>query len=478
MHTFALAAAGFLLFVMQVSVTVHVLLHKNDVKSSIGWIGLVWLTPVVGSVLYVVFGINRIHRKAIALSNRGPDIFKLIGKTPEEVESEVPPPLWQLLRLGYKVHPQHLTMGNTVEPLLNGDEAYPQMCAAIAAARKEVLIQSYIFNNDSAGKLFEEPLRQAVKNGAKVRVLIDGVGLHYSKPDIARLMRRIEGVTFSVFLPSRKPVSLPFVNLRNHRKLMVIDGQTAFFGGMNVAEGNLLKNNPKEPIADVTFKVRGPVIRQIERVFEDDWTFSGKKRFTPAEVHATEACDPSKPGCIACRIIPDGPDRDYGKIELLLLGALACAQKSVSIVTPYFLPDSNMLDALILAAMRGVQVEVIIPQKSNIFGMDWAMQANFARLLEKGVRIYRAQPPFDHSKLMVMDDAWSFVGSSNWDVRSFKLNFETGMECFDADLAARLNKIIRHKKDRAHAVKRETYAHKPFWPTLRNNAFRLLTPYY
>lgn len=477
MHAATLAIAGIFLVTMQIAVTIHVLLYKDDVKSSIGWIGLVWLTPIIGSVLYVVFGINRIHRKAMALSNQGPNILKLLGKTPEEIEKEIPPSLWQLLRLGYKVHPQHLVLGNTVEPLVNGDEAYPQMCAAIAAAKKEVLIESYIFNNDAAGQLFQSAIKQAVQNGAKVRMLIDGVGLNYSKPNIKQPMEQIKGVQFAVFLPSKKPITLPFVNLRNHRKLMVIDGQTAFFGGMNVAEGNLLKNKPKEPIADITFKVCGPVIEQIERVFEDDWTFAGKKTFTPSRAPHAQ-CDSTQRGCVPCRIIPDGPDKDFGKIEMMLLGALTCAQKTVSVVTPYFLPDSNILNALTLAAMRGVQVEIILPHKSNIFGMDWAMEPNLMRLAEKGIRIYRSQPPFDHSKIMVVDDLWSFFGSANWDVRSFKLNFETGMECFDTQLAEKINKIIRHKKEGALSVKREKQAEHKFWYRLRNNAFRLLTPYY
>lgn len=459
---------------LQVFVTAHILCHKDDVKSSIGWIGLVWLTPIVGSIFYIVFGINRIRRRALALRNKGPDIFTVTGKTEQEIEKEIPRPFLQLLRLGYKVHPQRFALGNHANPFVNGDAAYPEMCKLIAGAKKEVLMQSYIFNNDRAGQLFLDAFKQAVKNGAKVKVLVDGVGLNYSKPTIAAALKKLQGVEFSVFLPSKQPINLPFVNLRNHRKILIVDGRAAFFGGMNVADGNLVKTNPKEPIIDITFKVEGPVVDQMSRVFEEDWIFSGKKSFVPASFHASGPL----PGTMPARIIPDGPDADYDKVELMVLGALSCAQKSVHIVTPYFLPENNILTSLEIAAMRGVEVEIIIPSKSNIVGMDGAMRANFKRLLAKGVKIFRTQPPFDHSKIMVVDGAWLFVGSANWDVRSFKLNFECNMECMDKQLAEEVLKIIAHKKAHAHSEKWDQHIRPPLLRKLADNALRLLTPYY
>lgn len=472
LHSFGLA--GLFYLALQISVTVHILLKKDDVKSSIGWMGLVWLAPVLGSVIYILFGINRIRRRALALRNKGPDIFTLTGKSQKEIEKEIPAPFLQLMRLGYKVHPQRFSLGNRAKPLVNGDEAYPEMCKLIAGAQKEVLLQSYIFDNDKAGQLFIPAIKQAVKNGAKVKILVDGVGINYSKPTIASALKKLKGVEFSVFLPSKSPVALPFLNLRNHRKMLIVDGQKAVFGGMNIAQGNLVKENPKEPIQDVTFLVEGPAVDQMSRVFEEDWIFSGKKHFIPASFRAKGRL----PRHMPARIIPDGPDSDFGKIEMMVLGALSCAQKSVKIVTPYFLPENNILTALELAAMRGADVEIILPSKSNIFGMDCAMRANFKRLLAKGVKIYRSKPPFDHSKILLVDGVWLFFGSANWDVRSFKLNFECNLECMDADLAAETEKIIAHKKSAAHAEKLADHQHPPFWRKMTDNAFRLLTPYY
>jgi len=204
--------AGLLYLALQICVTVHIIRYKDDVKSSIGWIGLVWLTPLIGSIIYVVFGINRIRRKALSLRNKGPDILTVTGKSEEEIAKEIPHAFLQLLRLGYKVHPQRFALGNRAQAFVNGDEAYPEMCKLIAGAQKEVLLQSYIFDNDRAGQMFLPALKQAVKNGAKVKMLIDGVGLNYSKPTIASAVRKIKGVEFSVFLPSKSPINLPFVN--------------------------------------------------------------------------------------------------------------------------------------------------------------------------------------------------------------------------------------------------------------------------
>lgn len=466
--------AGVLYLTLQTCVTIHILLKKNDVKSSIGWIGLVWLAPLLGSIVYILFGINRIRRKALSLRNKGADLLTATGKTFKEIEKEIPAPFLQLLRLGYKVHPQHFSLGNRAQILVNGDEAYPEMCRLIAKAQKEVLLQSYIFDNDKAGKMFLSAFRQAVKNGAQVKVLVDGVGLNYSKPTIATELKKIEGVEFSVFLPSKSPVNLPFVNLRNHRKMLLVDGETAVFGGMNIAEGNLVNTSPKSPISDVTFKISGPVVDQMARVFEEDWLFSGKKPFHSVSRHGREHL----PGKIPARIIPDGPDSDFGKIEQMVLGALSCAQKSIKIVTPYFLPEENILSALEIAAMRGVSVELILPAKSNILGMDRAMRANFHKLLSKGIKIYRTCAPFDHSKIMLVDEAWIFIGSANWDVRSFKLNFECNLECVDVELATVINRVIDQKKHRS--LLGETCAQEDlsFWRTMLDNAFRLLTPYY
>ena len=159
----------------------------------------------------------------------------------------------------------------------------------------------------------------------------------------------------------------------------------------------------------------------------------------------------------------------------MVLGAINCACKNINIVTPYFLPEENILTALEMAAMRGINVQIILPKKSNIFGMDWAMRANFNRLIKKGVKIFLQNPPFDHSKMMTADGIWAFIGSSNWDERSLKLNFEANMEIIDKKLTQTLDKIIEGKKADAKPITLQNYS---IPKRLLNNSFKLLTPYY
>ena len=471
---FSFSLAGTFYLLLHISVTIHILLFKEDVRSSIGWIGLVWLAPIIGSIVYVLLGINRIHRKALSLHNPKPNLKTLSSKTTDQNSQDIPKSFQQFLKLGYHVHPQYFSFGNTVQALENGDEAYPTMCDLISQAKREVLLQSYIFNDDAAGQLFIPALKQAAQNGAKIHVLVDGVGLNYSSPSIECALKEISGLEFAIFLPSKKPFNLPFVNLRNHRKILVVDGEKAVFGGMNIAEGNLINTHPKDPIQDVTFLVTGPVVQQIARVFEADWQFSTKCKFSSV-VHSFPANTPEKG---AARIVPDGPDSNYGKIAFMFTGALACAQKSVHIVTPYFLPEEETLSALEVAAMRGIDIHILLPQKSNIFGMDRAMRANFKRLLKRNIKIYRTPPPFDHSKILLVDGQWAFIGSANWDVRSLKLNFECNMECIDEKLASQLATIISHKIKKSNLQSLSSLSHQPWYQRLLDNTFKLLTPYY
>ena len=453
---------------------IHILLYKDDIKSSIGWIGLVILSPIIGSVLYLFFGINRVRRKAVKLRKKGSIFEKFSKEEMEDVFKNLPLQSKQFMLFGRKVSPQNFTYGNSVKPLQNGTEAYPEMIEAIKKASKEVLVQSYIFDCDSETEKFFDAFKAAIKNGAFVKVLIDAIGtLSFMERSVERKLSEIRGLEYGVFLPPRIPIAFPFVNLRNHRKVMIIDGKTAFFGGMNLSGDNVLLDDKERGVLDLTFKIEGPVIDQLSQAFEDDWEFTTGKQM--------RACSGDLPiveaGNIEARVITDGPDMTDGKIELLAHGAINSATKKISVVTPYFLPENNILTALEMAAMKGVDVEIIIPEISNHRIMRWAEEPNFRRLVEKGIKIYRTPRPFDHTKVFIVDNEWIFIGSANWDVRSFKLHFESNMELFSKELAQQLNGIIAEKKKKAKTVTLED-CNIFVLKRLRNNAFRLLTPYY
>ncbi|HOX56105.1 MAG TPA: phospholipase D-like domain-containing protein [Candidatus Paceibacterota bacterium] len=456
----------------------HAVLYKRDSRSAIAWVGFVWLVPLAGALLYFILGINRIRRQAVLL-RRDLEHYHAHATQPEcppeELHRHLPGHtghLNMLVRVVHGVVGRPLLPGNRIEPLVNGDEAFPAMLEAIQQARHTLSFCTYIFDRDEAGVAFARALGEASRRGVKVRVLIDAAGTRYSWPSILRVLRR-EGVRYARFLPSFGGGHLMSVNLRTHRKIMVADGRVGFTGGMNVRAGHCLQRQPRSPVQDIHFRVRGPVVTQMQEIFADDWLFTtgeslrGEAWFPP----------PEPAGPVLARGVPDGPDEDFEKLRWVLLGALAIARYSVRIVTPYFLPDPALVSALNLAAMRGVQVDILLPEKNNLPFVAWASRAMWWQVLEHGCRIWLTPPPFDHSKLMLVDGCWALLGSANWDPRSLRLNFEYNLECYDVELARRLEGLVVQKLRTARQVTLRQIDARPLPVRFTDGLARLLTPY-
>ena len=446
-------------------VTVHVLLNKRNVGTSISWMGIAWLSPFIGGLLYYAFGVNRVKRRALRLRRKRTHMLLVDEVAPDAPEAGPLTPLeYAIGRLtGLSAEP-----GNRIELMRNGDNAYPAMLAAIDAAEKSVGLCSYIFRDDVAGMPFIEALIRAHRRGVQVRVLIDGVGGGYFRSG-TYLRLNEAGVPVDRFLHSYVPWKMPFLNLRNHRKLMVVDGRIAFTGGINIGHENLLATNPAHPVRDTHFRLDGPIVEQLTEAFADDWLYeTGERLLDDAwfpDLHPV--------GEAIARVVTSGPDEDLEQIEFAVLHAISCARRSIRVVTPYFLPPDMLTTSLSLAAMRGVTVDVVVPENSNHTILDWARRAPLRILLEAGCRVWLLQPPFDHSKLMMIDDAWSLIGSANWDIRSFRLNFELNVEIQDEAFARTLAEVASNGRLLTLAeVESASLAQR-----LRDNAARLLQPY-
>jgi len=456
----------------------HVVLTKRDSRSAIGWVGIIWLTPIVGSLLYFSFGINRIQRKARLLRAGQGKIDSSPGH--QRVEEEV---LHQVLGedglhlaplIKYVSRLSHLPLldGNCVTPLTTGREAYDQMLAAIDGAERSIGLMTYIFDNDDAGHIFVEALARAVERGVAVRVLIDDVGARYTFPSIKRLLRRNK-VPFATFLPTVIPGRMHYANLRCHRKILVVDGKIGFTGGMNIRRGHLCEPGDRSPIIDLHFRVDGPVVAHLAESFAFDWDFATDERLEGSAWFPRL----SPGGQSLCRGIPDGPDFDIDKIVLTILGAIGCARDSIEIVTPYFLPEPPLITALGVAAMRGVSVNIILPERGNLKMVEWACMAQLWQVLQRGCRVWLSPPPFDHTKIMLVDGVWSLIGSANWDPRSLRLNFEFNVECYDRDLASQLGSLMHAKRAAAREITLADVDGRPFWRRLRDGVCRLALPY-
>jgi cardiolipin synthase len=447
------------------AVTVHVLLYKRNIGTSISWMGIAWLSPFIGGILYYALGVNRVKRRAMRLRRERSHMFLV-----EEVSPDAPDagPLTPLEYAIGRLTGLSAETGNKVSLLRSGDDAYPAMLAAIDAAEKSVGIASYIFRDDEAGMPFIEALIRAHRRGVAVRVLIDGIGGGYFRSGTYERLHAA-GVPVDRFLHSYVPWKTPFLNLRNHRKLLVIDGRIAFTGGINIGHENLLASNPAHPVRDTHFRLEGPVVEQLTEVFADDWVYeTGEKLLDEAWFPELTPC-----GDAVARVITSGPDEDLEQIEFAILHAISCARRSIRVVTPYFLPPDVLTTALGLAAMRGIEVEIFVPEESNHRVLDWARRVPLRILLEAGCHVWLMPPPFDHSKLMSIDDTWSLIGSANWDTRSFRLNFELNVEVQDEAFNRALTESVPTGRALTLAeIEGDTLALK-----LRNNAARLLQPY-
>lgn len=455
------------------------LLNKSQSRAAAMWVAIILLVPLLGGLLYFLFGRNRIVRRAVALRRDQRRFDRRAAEhevSPERLERIIlnngGAQFAAQARLVGRLASQPLVGGNSVEVLRDGTEAYPAMLAAIGGATRSVSLATYIFDNDAIGQVFARALGAAVARGVEVRVLIDDAGARYSRRSMVGELRSL-GVGAARFLPTFSLRRLFVMNLRNHRKILVVDGRDGFTGGMNIRHGNVLEESPEHPVRDVHFRVAGPVVAQLQETFAEDWCF------TTGESLDGDAWFPPLPpaGALVLRGIRDGPDMDLDKLRLAILGAVGVARESVHIVTPYFLPEPPLVAVLNLAALRGVDVHIVIPAQNNIRTVGWACDAGLAQVLECGCRVWKSPLPFDHSKIFIVDGRYALIGSTNLDPRSLRLNFEFNLESYSRELATELEEIFVSRRDASVEVSSEGLSSRSLPLRLRDGMARLLVPF-
>ena len=465
-HGFLIGAAHLLL---AAAVTVQVLLHKRDVRGALGWIGLAWLSPVLGVILYFLFGINRVTRRAIRFGALWRQRERKAG---DDARPDVSEPVALLAAVGRKASGMELTSGNRVDLFEGGDEAYPAMLAAIEEARHNIVLEAYIFRGDHVGLKLADALIAAHRRAIAVRVLIDGIGGGYLSSPVALHLREA-GVPVERFLHTWVPWRMPFLNMRSHKKLLIVDGHVAFTGGLNIGAENCACDGNPALVDDLHARIEGPVVAQLMDVFARDWHFAaGESLKDPSW------WPPLTPmGPVFARAIRSGPDDDIYTLETILGAALTQARRRVRIVTPYFLPSQRLEFAIGQAVLRGVEVEIVLPDLGNHPLLDWAMHGHLRFFHEMPPAVYFSPAPFDHAKLATVDGEWSLIGSSNWDARSLRLNFELDVEFYDRAVTAQIDARIDNRISLSRRVSRADLLAAPKWMKIRDAAVRLMSPY-
>jgi cardiolipin synthase len=452
----------------------HALLKKSDPRSALVWVVICLVLPIAGPFFYWSLGANRIYRRTRKWRQSGRRLGggeispREGGHTAPERLSPEAEHLGALRRLSDHVVHAPLRAGNRLSLLHNGEAAYPAMLAAIASAHETVHLSTYIFDNDHTGEEFAAALRETAGRGVAVRVLIDSLGEKYSFPSAMNLFKG-SSVQIGRFLPLIREI---YINLRNHRKLLIIDGRLAFTGGMNIGDRHLVEKAAK-PVEDLHFSVAGPVVADLQKTFLEDWYFA------TGELLEDPACFPvlEPAGDSLARAIADGPDRDYRKLQWIITGALSCARDRVEIMTPYLIPDRQMVAALVTAALRGVEVTIILPRLNNLPYVHWANRAFLPELLQFGIRVFYHPPPFVHTKLFLVDGVWGLIGSANLDPRSLRLNFEFNLEVYDPEFGARLGAHFHEALARSQRVPAAELARRPLPEKLRDSLAKLFSPY-
>ncbi|HEV3190601.1 MAG TPA: cardiolipin synthase [Polyangiaceae bacterium] len=455
-----------------------VLVRRKEPASTIAWILTLVFLPALGAILFLMFGRDRVRWPAKRKRELDRIVLaQLAAARPTDQharESALPlaTPLERaLFRVGEHLSHFRATGGNKVDVLVEGEETYEAIGAAIDAARHHVHAQYYLIRNDATGRWFRDRLAAAAKRGVVVRLLMDGYGCLA----LGRSWRRPllqAGARVADFLPMRSVLLQP-VNLRNHRKIVVVDGETAFTGGFNVGDEYKAGMPGVGAWRDVHLRIAGNAAAELQRVFFQDWAFATRE---PIDASAYFPKDSPKRGDAIVAIVPSGPDTRTEAIHRLFFGAIVGGEHEVAITTPYFVPDEAILVAMELAAMRGVDLKLVLPSRSNHRVTFHAGRSFYTQLLEAGVDIREYEPGIVHAKTLIADSAVALVGSANMDLRSFRLNFEVHALVHDRGVAARLRETFQADISQSRRVDLAEWQARPWGARIKEGASRLVSP--
>jgi cardiolipin synthase len=453
-----------------------IILNKREPVSALAWC-MVVMIPLLGPLLFWVFGYQHVARPLrrkqlgdVAYDTKHPP--RTSEATRGDKESNTAPATWNDFgRLALQMDAFPVSPSNEVELFHDTNRAFPALLKAIRDAKHHIHLEFFIIRSDAAGKELFELLTEKARANVEVRVLFDWMGTRGIHEDLCKPLEDAGGRLFA-FLPLSLFRTYLQVNLRNHRKICVIDGTTAFTGGMNIGDEYLGRSAYFGAWRDSFLSVRGPAVAAFQRVFAEDWYFASQEALKDDFYFP----DPERPGEAVVQFLSSGPDDDINPTREMFFAAVTHARRSILIASPYFVPDSGLLDALRLARRLGVDVQLLTIQKPDHFFSYYAGCYYWRDLLAMGAKVWCYNKGMMHSKILLVDGQWGYVGSANFDNRSLHLNFEAGCILHSPDLIEKLARQFEADLANATPFDEAALAARDMPTRLIENACRLLSP--
>jgi len=460
-------------------IVVLVMLENRSPLKAIPWMLVLLFVPVLGVVFYVFFGQNLrkekiIRRKGLKNSQLLSDIaHSQSHKLADGVMDDTPfkENNTKLIQLFLNNSSSILTIGNKVDVLNNGEATFEAIINSLKNAKNFIHLQYYIFDEDEIGNRILDILKKKASEGVEVRMIVDDVGSWELKRAFFKKLQKC-GIEIYSFLTVRFPSLTSKVNYRNHRKILVVDGEVGFLGGINVAD-RYIKGNPIYGIwRDMHIRISGDAVNALHSVFLIDWYFVSQKDIADPKYFPHKEPEDDKP----IQIVTSGPDSDWAAIMMGYYQAISNAKKYVFITTPYFMPGESVLMALKSSALSGVDVRVLIPEKSDAYFTALCTNSYIKEMLLAGVKFYFYQPGFLHSKMMIVDDELCTIGTTNMDFRSFEQNFEVNAFIYDEEKALEVKGYFMDDLSQSRLISINEWSKRPRWQKIKESFARLFSP--
>lgn len=452
-----------------------IFIERKEPTTTWAWLLILIALPGIGFILYLLLGQN-LSRQKIFREKKIADKIKRY-KLRSEVElpnfdNEVNENYEDLILMNYNHSGAIYTVGNEVQTYINGEDKFRELFNDIREAKSFIHIQYYIFRYDDLGKALIRELKEKIKDGVEVRLLIDGMG---SKRITKKIINEIEsyGIKVAIFFPGILPHINIRINYRNHRKIVVIDGKIGYVGGFNIGNEYVNRGKKFKFWRDTHIRIKGEAVNELNKRFILDWDYAADENIGNMSMYFPKQ---KEYGNIGMQIISSGPDHMEEYIKNSYMKIINNAKNYVYIQTPYLVPDSPMLEAIKISALSGVDVRIIVPGEPDHFFMEWMLSANIGLLIEYGVKIYRYGKGFIHSKTIIADGEVCSIGTANLDIRSFKLNFEVNALIYSEEFAKKQEEIFLEDQKNSRLLMKETYDRRSRSLRIKESLIRLLAP--